>query len=105
MNEFNKGAWLEKTSEYMAYIEQHKKNVVAAWGELKAALRDITLIQRPEILNEMPRKRRFCWSAAWWCWQWRLLPTSLPQVRLRARRPSWIWWKTRGAYSARPLAR
>ena len=53
MSEFNKGAWLEKTSEYMAYIEQHKKNVVAAWGELKAALRDITLIQRPEILNEM----------------------------------------------------
>lgn len=53
MTEFNKNAWLEKTSEYIAYIEQHKKNVVAAWGELKAALKDIPLIQRHQILEEM----------------------------------------------------
>lgn len=53
MNDFNKNAWLEKTSEYMNYIEQHKKNVVAAWAELREALKDISLVQRPQIIDEM----------------------------------------------------
>lgn len=53
MSEFNKGAWMEKTSEYMAYIEQHKKNIILAWAELKEALKDIPLLQRECIINEM----------------------------------------------------
>lgn len=53
MEQFNKNDWLEKTSEYMDYIEQHVKNVIAAWEELKEALVGVSLIQRPEILDEM----------------------------------------------------
>ena len=53
MNDFNKGAWLQKTSEYMTYIDQHKKNIIVAWAELKEALKDIQLLQRENIIDEM----------------------------------------------------
>lgn len=44
---------LEKTAEYMGYIERHKENVAKAWGELRSALKDIELFQRQKILDEM----------------------------------------------------
>ena len=53
MNEFNKTELLEKTTEYMNYIAQHKENIKKAWLELRDALKGIDLFQRPKILDEM----------------------------------------------------
>ena len=53
MNEFNKTELLEKTTEYMNYIAQHKENIKKAWLELRDALNGIDLFQRPKILDEM----------------------------------------------------
>ena len=53
MSEFNKTELLEKTTEYMNYIAQHKENIRKAWLELRDALKGIDLFQRPKILDEM----------------------------------------------------
>lgn len=47
--EFNKTLWIQKTSEYMNYIEQHNANVIRAWDELQKALSDIELLNKPDI--------------------------------------------------------
>jgi hypothetical protein len=44
---------LQKTSEYMDYLADHKKNVQKAWDELKNATTGVPLLQRPYIVDEM----------------------------------------------------
>lgn len=44
---------LQKTSEYMDYISEHKKNIQKAWDEIRNATIGISLLQRPAILDEM----------------------------------------------------
>ena len=53
METVNKNQLVEKTGQYMQYIEQHKKNVCAAWKELQKALIHIDFLQRPQILDCM----------------------------------------------------
>lgn len=58
MAEFNKGALLQKTEEYMDYIKTHKDNVQKAWEELRAATVGIGIINRPNILEQMSYRIR-----------------------------------------------
>lgn len=51
--EFNKASWIQKTSEYMDYIAQHRENVVRAWNELRKALTGYELFKKPEIMDAM----------------------------------------------------
>lgn len=44
---------LQKTSEYMDYISENKKNNQKAWDEIRNATIGISLLQRPAILDEM----------------------------------------------------
>ena len=53
MNGFNKEEWLQKTEEYLIYIDRHKKNIAEAWRELRTALKDIGLVKWDVIQCEM----------------------------------------------------
>ena len=58
MLEAGKSALLQKTGEYMGYIDTHKKNVILAWGELKQALKGVSFLTRDSILDEMGYRAR-----------------------------------------------
>lgn len=59
MSTFNKNDWIEKTSEYMEYISQHKKNIEFAWCQLRQAITGISLLNRPVIMEQMQDRIRY----------------------------------------------